>query len=167
MAACQYRWPFGTCHLSRTFSKPPTATRAAWKFHPCDGTMIISERICRPGASPANLHRRHLCAKRTCRFLLGSWTPKRATGTRFEQVMVATSAAWRPAASARGGCDLSAQVEIRLGPSVGATDARNELADSCLGHGHPSAQLGQVLSRWRWRSPQLGEAAQVHRVDVT
>jgi len=46
---------------------------------------------------------------------LGSWRPKRATGTRFDQVMAATSAAWRAAASARGGCDPSAQGPVRIG----------------------------------------------------
>jgi hypothetical protein len=52
---------------------------------------------------------RQMCAQRTCRFLLGSPTPKRATGTRFEQFVVSTSAPRRRITTAPGGCDLSEQ----------------------------------------------------------
>jgi hypothetical protein len=38
-----------------------------------------------------------------------------------------------------------------LRAEVCATWGRKQLADSCLGHGHPSAQLGHGLSRSWWR----------------
>lgn len=79
-ASVLFWWYFGTCHARRVFG----TTRRSWAG----------------SGNPARGGVRHLRAQRIRRFLLGSWTTMRETGTRSEQESVATSAAWRAAASA-------------------------------------------------------------------
>ena len=64
-------------------------------------------------------------------------------------------------------CWTNASLRPIRSAEVCATSGTPRPAVSCLGREHPSAQPGHVLSRRRWRPAQLGEAPQVHQVDVT
>lgn len=99
-----------------------------------------------------------------------SSTPKRATGTRFEQVVVATSSVGRNAAIAPGGCDLCAQGPVSVGglglaprsPSMCLAGAQPGCA-SCA-HRRCARLQGKPLCRDPAPSPPMRLQARPRRV---